>query len=94
MTIYPKLKVAAVQAAPVLLDLDETVEKSCRLIDESGANGAKVIAFPEAFIPGYPWWIWLGNTDYGMKYYIDLYKNAVEIPSKSIQMLSEAAKRR
>ncbi len=93
MTIYPKLKVAAVQAAPVLLDLDATVEKSCRLIDECGANGAKVIAFPEAFIPGYPWWIWLGNTDYGMKYYIDLYKNAVEIPSKSIQMLSEAAKR-
>ncbi|WP_414732920.1 carbon-nitrogen hydrolase family protein [Acetobacterium carbinolicum] len=93
MAIYPKLKVAAVQAAPVLLDLEATVEKTCQLIDEGGANGAKVIAFPEAFIPGYPWWIWMGNTDFGMKYYIDLYKNAVEIPGKAVQMISEAAKR-
>ncbi|GAB6172355.1 carbon-nitrogen hydrolase family protein [Paradesulfitobacterium aromaticivorans] len=89
----PKTQVAAVQASPVLLDLDATVEKTCRFVDEAASNGAKVIAFPEAFIPGYPWWIWMGNADYGMKYYIDLYKNAVEIPSQAIQKLSEAARR-
>jgi cyanide dihydratase len=85
--------VAAVQASPILLDRDATVEKTCLLVDEAAANGAKVIAFPEAFIPGYPWWIWLGNADYGMKYYIDLYKNAVEIPSLTIQKLSATAKK-
>ncbi|OOM77504.1 carbon-nitrogen hydrolase family protein [Clostridium sp. BL-8] len=93
MANYPKFKAAAVQAAPVFLNLDATIEKTCNLVDEAASNGAKVIAFPEAFIPGYPWWIWLGNADYGMKFYIQLYKNAVEIPSKAIQSLSEAAKR-
>ncbi|WP_050184519.1 carbon-nitrogen hydrolase family protein [Domibacillus robiginosus] len=93
MLKFPKVKVAAVQAAPVFLDLDATVEKTCHLVDEAASNGAQVIAFPEAFIPGYPWWIWLGNADYGMKYYIQLYKNAVEIPSLAVQKLSEAAKR-
>ncbi|MDF9839516.1 MULTISPECIES: carbon-nitrogen hydrolase family protein [unclassified Paenibacillus] len=93
MENYAKFKAAAVQAAPVFLNLEATVDKTCRLVDEAAANGAKVIAFPEAFIPGYPWWIWLGNADYGMKYYIQLYKNAVEIPSQSIQKLSEAARR-
>ncbi|SFE19544.1 cyanide dihydratase [Paenibacillus algorifonticola] len=86
-------KAAAVQAAAVYLDLDATIDKTCRLVDEAAANGAKVIAFPEAFVPGYPWWIWLGNADYGMKHYIRLYENSVEIPSKSIRKLSEAAKR-
>lgn len=93
MSHFPKVKVAAVQASPILLDLDATVEKTCNLVDEAAKNGAKVIAFPEAFIPGYPWWIWLGSVDYGMKYYIDLYKNSVEIPSDAIRKLSEAAKR-
>ena len=93
MSDYPQVKVAAVQAAPVYLDRDATVEKVCKLVDEAAKNGAKVIAFPEAFIPGYPWWIWMGNADYGMKYYIQLYKNAVEIPGKAVRKLSEAAKK-
>lgn len=93
MSNFPKYRVAAVQASPVLLDLDATVEKTCQLVDEAAGYGAKVIAFPEAFIPGYPYWIWMGNADYGMKYYIELYKNAVEIPSLAVQKLSAAAKR-
>ncbi|WP_411345652.1 carbon-nitrogen hydrolase family protein [Paenibacillus sp. WLX1005] len=93
MTTFPNYRVAAVQASPVMLDLDATVDKTCRLVDEAAAGGAKLIAFPEAFIPGYPWWIWMGDTNYGMKYYIDLYKNAVEIPGLAVQKLSAAARR-
>lgn len=93
MKTFPTVKVAAVQAAPVMLDTAATVEKACRFIDEAGANGAKVIGFPEAFIPGYPWWIWMGNPDYGMEYYEELYKQAVEIPDESVRALSEAARR-
>ena len=92
MAHYPIVRVAAIQAAPVYLNTEATVEKTCKLVKEAADQGAKVIAFPEAFIPGYPWWIWFGNSDYGMKFYIQLYKNAVEIPGKHIRSLSEAAR--
>ena len=50
---HPKYKVAAVQAAPAWLDLDASIAKTIALIEEAAAKGAKLIAFPEAFIPGY-----------------------------------------
>ena len=58
--VHQKYKVAVVQAAPVFLDLDATIDKTIALIEEAAAQGAKLIAFPETFIPGYPWQIWLG----------------------------------
>jgi predicted amidohydrolase len=54
--IFPKYKAAAVQAAPVFLDLKASLDKACALIREAGANGAKLIALSEAFIPGGPYW--------------------------------------
>ncbi|WP_094607203.1 Nitrilase [Sporomusa silvacetica DSM 10669] len=90
---FPKFKAAAVQAAPVFLDLGATVEKTCTIIEEAAGNGAQLVAFPEAFIPGYPWWIWLGDPVYGMPFYGRLYKNAVEIPGPAVRKISEAAKK-
>src|ERR1700724_211213 len=70
----PKYKVAAVQAAPAFLDLDASVDKAVRLIDEAGAKGARLIAFPETWIPGYPWWIWLGAPAWAiMKGFVSAY---------------------
>ena len=47
---HPKYKVAAVQAAPVWLDLDATVDKCIRLIEEAADKGCKLIGFPETFV--------------------------------------------
>ena len=55
----PKVKVATVQASPVYYDIDRTVEKGIALIEEAASNGAKLIAFPELWIPGYPFFFWL-----------------------------------
>ena len=57
---HPKYKVAVVQAAPAWLDLDASVDKTIALIQEAATSGAKLVAFPEVFIPGYPWHIWTG----------------------------------
>ena len=51
------VKAAAVQAEPVWLDLESTIAKTCRLIKEAASNGAQIVSFPEAFVPGYPAWI-------------------------------------
>jgi cyanide dihydratase len=90
---YPKFKAAAVQASSVYLNLDATVEKSCKLIDEAASNGARLVAFPEAFLPGYPWFAFVSHPEHTRKFYHELYKNAVEIPSSAVQRISEAAKR-
>lgn len=92
MSEYPKYMVAAVQAAPVYLDLDASTEKACRIIREAANNGAKIIAFGEAFLPGYPWWVFHGDPFvYGLKFWERLYKNSVEIPSQTVSRLSASA---
>ena len=58
---HPKYKAAVVQAAPVWIDLEGTVAKTIRYIEEAAREGAKLIAFPETWIPGYPWYIWVGT---------------------------------
>ncbi|KAL0951367.1 hypothetical protein HGRIS_008068 [Hohenbuehelia grisea] len=54
-------KVAAVQAEPVWLDLQGSVQKTIDIIQEASKEGAKIIGFPELFIPGYPWTPWANN---------------------------------
>jgi nitrilase len=51
------VKVAAVQAAPVFLDLEARVAKVLALIEEAAANGARLVVFPEAFLPAWPAWV-------------------------------------
>ncbi len=52
-------RVAAVQAAPVFMNLDASIDKAIGLIEQAAAKGCKLIAFPETYLPGYPWYIWL-----------------------------------
>jgi nitrilase len=93
--VHPKYKVAAVQAAPAFLDLEGSVEKAIRFIDEAGAAGARLIAFPETWIPGYPWWIWLGAPAWAiMRGFVSRYfDNSLSYDSPEAERLRAAAKR-
>ncbi len=53
-------RVTAVQATPVFLDREATIAKGCALIAQAGAEGARLIAFPEVWVAGYP--VWLDNA--------------------------------
>lgn len=90
---FPKFKAAAIQTAPVFLNREATVEKACKLIEEAAARGAELIAFPEVYIPAYPYWNRLDNPYRGRKYFIELVKNSVQIPSPATEKLCECARK-
>jgi len=90
--IFPKYKAAAVQAAPVFLDLKGSLDKACALVREAGANGAKLIALPEAFIPGGPYWAWYLPVREGNKMSAELYRNSIEVPGPATEILGAAAR--
>jgi len=87
-------RIAAVQASPVFLDLNASVEKACRLIEEAADEGATLVAFPEAFLPGYPVWAWFVpavQTHPLRALYSELHRNSVTIPGAATRRLGEVA---
>ncbi|MDZ7680365.1 MAG: carbon-nitrogen hydrolase family protein [Fodinibius sp.] len=89
------IKVAAAQLSPVFLNKKKTVQKACEAIAEAGDKGCKLIVFPEAFISGYPDWVWLIPNSKGAELnelYVQLVDNAVSIPDNATDKLCKAAK--
>ena len=89
----PNFKAAVVQAAPVFMDLQATLAKAIKLIDEAAAAGAKLIAFPETWIPGYPWWLWLGPPAWGLQFVPRYHANSMRIDGPEMAALCKAAGR-
>jgi nitrilase len=95
--IFPKVKVAVVQAAPVLFNLNATLKKTCKLISEVADQGAQLILFPEAFIPAYPRGLMFGNvignrSPEGRKIWQRYWENSVDLSGPAIDILCEAIK--
>ena len=83
------VRVAVTQHEPAWLDLEAGVKKTCKIVEEAAGKGAKLVAFPECWIPGYPAWIWTRPVDFdlGVKYV----KNCLPINSSQMQRICEAA---
>ena len=94
---HTSVKVAVVQAAPVLFDREATVNKACQLIHEAAAQGAQLVLFPEAFIPAYPRGLSFGmvvgsRKPEGRQLWQLYWDNAVKIPCPATKALSTAVR--
>lgn len=90
---FRKLKLAAVQAAPVFLNKQATIDKACDLISEAAANGADVLGFPENFVPGYPLWYFyeVATSKRCLDLSVELFKHSMEIPGPEFERICQAA---
>ena len=94
-TPRPPFLVAAAQLSPVFLDREATIERACGAIAEAAARGARLVVFPEAFVPGYPLWVWsiaAGQTQALRALYAELLDQSVTVGDDATRTLCEAAK--
>lgn len=91
---YPTIKLAAVQAASVFLDREASTAKACALIREAGRNGARLVGFPEGFVPAHPIWFHFhpASGKIATELSVDLFKNAITIPGPEVELLQRAAR--
>ncbi len=90
---HPKFRAAAVQHASVLHDLAGGIEKAVSIIDDAGKAGVELLVFPEAWVPGYPYWAWLGPPVWGMQFVQAYHDNSLERDGSELAVLGGAAKR-
>ncbi|MEX2655359.1 MAG: carbon-nitrogen hydrolase family protein, partial [Acidimicrobiia bacterium] len=85
--------VAAVQASPVVLDRTATTKKACDLVREAAGEGARLVVFPESFIPCYPDWVWRQRPwdDGESEWHVRFSEQSVTIPGPETQEICEAA---
>lgn len=88
---HPRLTVAAVQAAPAFLDLEAAVDKTVEFIRRAARGGARLVAFPETWIPGYPWYIWLDSPAANMQFVQRYFDNSLRLDSQEYARIREAA---
>jgi nitrilase len=90
-------RAAVIQKAPAFLDRSGTIALAVQAVEEAAAQGAELVVFPEAFIPGYPAWIWRLRPGADMplceRLHSALVENAVTLDADHLAPLREAAAR-
>jgi aliphatic nitrilase len=88
-----KFRVATTQIEPVWFNASATVDKAVAWIREAAQNGAELVAFPEVFIPGYPYQIWTGTPFASMaKFAVPYHENSLTMDGAEVQRLMDAAR--
>lgn len=88
---FPIFKAAAVQSSPVFLNAAKTAEKAASLVAEAARNGARLVVFPEVFIPGYPYWSWITDPMTGSTWFEKLVRASIFLPGPEIEIVCAAA---
>src|SRR4026207_1018507 len=90
--MYPKFKACSAHVAPVFLDAKGTVDKACSLIADAAAAAAKLIAFPESFVPAFPIWAGVQAPIHNHEFFKRLAAQSIAVPGPETQLLCEAAR--
>jgi nitrilase len=96
-TEFPTVRVAAIQATPVILDAQRSVEKAVGLLHEAADRGARLAVLPECFIPLYPSNAWAREASgFGgwNEFWERLWENAVDVPGPLIDRVAQACAER
>ncbi len=94
--ITATVRVAAIQATPVILDAEATVEKAIGLLEQAAGDGVQLAVFPETFVPVYPsngWARGAANFEGFDELWEQLWQNSVEVPGPLVDRLAEACAR-
>ena len=91
-TALPKFKAAAMHVAPVFMDTEASVDKACALIKEAAEHGARLIAFPETFIPAFPIWSAVRAPIENHDFFRRLMQAAIHVPGPEIEQLALSAR--
>ncbi len=92
------ITVGIVQASPVFMNLDASVTRAVGLIEEAARKGAKLVAFGETWLPGYPAWLdhsphaALWNHEPTREVFAQLRRNSVVVPGRETETLGEVAR--
>jgi nitrilase len=93
MTGFPTVRVAAVQATPVILDAEATVDKAVRLLGEAAAGGVRLAVLPETFVSLYPSNVWARQAS-GFNGFDELWErmwaSSVDVPGPLVERLAGA----
>ena len=93
MTEFPTVRVAAIQATPVILDAEATVEKACGLLTEAAEQGVNLAVFPETFVPLYPSNSWgrdAASFEGWDEFWERLWANSVDVPGPLTERIAGA----
>ncbi|MEA2453362.1 MAG: nitrilase [Actinomycetota bacterium] len=97
MPVFETVKVAAIQAAPVILDADATIDKALGLLHRAADDGVQLAVFPETFVSVYPSGAWghqaaqFGGFD---EMWERLWASSIEVPGPAVDKLVAACAER
>ena len=90
------IKVAVIQEPPVYLDLEKSIARAIDLIAQAASKGCTLVVFPEAWLPGYPTFVWRLSPGSGMRKTDELYArllaNSVDLSKDGLAPLQAAAR--